>query len=186
MHDPLKSLVEESDLAPLAAPMRAVQLVAQVRRLHGRRQRRRRVFTAAAAILVGVLSWQGAVRLADHGASKSIPVAGRKSEATTENLPQLAAQIDREQQIVDRLLDAERRDRVTTATKKRSPMLARRTQVEEQIGRASMALLFAADEVRSRPALRPSAELDYQFVIARFPGTEWADKAKQRLADLKD
>jgi hypothetical protein len=184
----LKKLLDLLDRPPPAASLANAQLGERVRCLYRRRQRRRRVVAVLATALVGVFIWRVASRPDDRRPNNPEDLA-RLADANparaSKELARLGDQIRREEQIVKRLLTVERRDQVAAAAENIEPGSSHEVRIDEQIGRASMAILLTADEIAKRPDLRESARHDYQLVIATFPNTPWVEAANQRLAAIQ-
>lgn len=190
MHDdPLKSLFDEVDVLPSTPSISASEIAQRVRSQHLQRQRRRRILATASLALVSVFIWQRARRRDDAPSPQSLTDASHVAETRAVGLPpelaQLRDRIDREELIVRSLIASERRQQASELAKKLNVRLDGRARVDEQVARASMAILSSADRVRHFADYRSSAEHDYKLVIAEFPHTPWAELAKERIAALQ-
>jgi hypothetical protein len=139
-------------------------------------------------LFVGTLLWQGSLRLREGGSPpprKDLPsIAASNSTLSPADLSQAMKDIDREQRIVEQLIVAERRQRLAQTVQEMEISPERSARSDEQVSRAALAILLAADQKRLRPELQTSAREDYTSVIGLFPHTPWAESAKQRLAGL--
>ena len=137
-------------------------------------------------MIVGTLFWQGILRLREGERlppRKDLPsIAASNSAPSPADLGQALKDIDREQRIVEQLLVAERRHRLAITLQEMQIRPERQARIDEQVSRAALAILLAADQKRLRPELQASAREDYTSVIGLFPHTQWAESAKQRLA----
>lgn len=186
--DSLKKLLDLFDRPPPAASLANAQLAERVRCLYGQRQRRRRVVAVLATALVGVVVWRAVSRPDDrppNNPENRARLADATAARASAELARLDDKIEREEQIVKRLLTVERRDQVTAAADSIEPGPSHEMRIDEQIGRASMSILLSADEIAKLPSLRESARHDYQLVIATFPNTPWVEAANQRLAAIQ-
>ena len=187
-NDLLKALLETADIAPTAPCTSPLELASKARALYRRRSWRNRVIATVGILFVGTLLWQGSLRL-HEGESlsprKDLPsIAVSNSAPSPTDLGQAMKDIDREQRIVEQLFVAERRHRLAITLQHLEISPERQARSEEQVSRAALAILLAADQKRLRPELQTSARDDYTSVIGLFPHTPWAESAKQRLAGL--
>jgi hypothetical protein len=186
--DPLKALLEEADVAPLASCTSPLKLASETRALYRRRSRRNRVIATTGVVFVGFLFWLGIHSL--HKGEwlqprKDLPsTAALNSAVSPTDLGQAMKDIVREQRIVEQLFVAERRHRLAMTAQKLEISPEPRARNDEQVGRAALAILLPADQKRLRPELQTSAREDYTSVIGLFPHTQWAESAQQRLAGL--
>lgn len=184
--DSLKALLAEVDAAPVAPSTCPLELANTVRALHQRRKRRNRVVASVGLLVVATSIWQG-VRVIREPPWQQPPDDDRQitkvDNAPAPNELRLALkQVDIEQRILDRLLVAERQRKLATMARQLDSIPDRQSRIDEQVGRAAMAILVTADAKRSRPELVASAREDYASVIDLFPHTPWSAEAKQRLA----
>ncbi len=186
--DPLKALLETADVAPTPACTCPLELASDARALYRRRSRRNRIIATTGVLFVGTLFWQGIIRLREGAPlppTKDVPsIAASNSDPSPTALGQALKDVDREQRIVEQLFVAERRHRLAITLQEMEIRPERQARIEEQVSRAALAILLAADQKRLRPELQASAREDYTSVIGLFPHTQWADSAKQRLAGL--
>ncbi len=187
--DPLKPLFDEVDIVPSTPSICTSEIARRVRRLHLQRQPRRRIIATASFVVAAVLIWQG-IRWRDEAPSPrpstdESQVAESRVVALPLELAQLRERIDREELIVKSLIASDRRQQASDLAKQLNVRLDGRARVDEQVARASMAILSSADRVRGRKDFQASAGRDYELLIANFPNTPWADIAKERLASLQ-
>ena len=186
--DPLKALLKKADVAPNAPCTSPLELANEARVLYRRRSRRHRIIATTGIVFVGILFWQGIHSL--HKGEwlqprKDLPrIAASNSAVSPTDLGQAMKAIVREQRIVEQLFVAERRHRLAMTAQKLEISPEPRARNDEQVGRAALAILLAADQKRLRPELQTSAREDYTSVIGLFPHTQWAESAQQRLAGL--
>ena len=182
MNDRLKQLIEDADLAPPAVAVSARDLAAQVRDLHRKRRRRLVAAAAVAAIAAGTLLW---IR-SPHGSGKRNVVKNDDSAFAAElALSEAKQKIELSENIVARLLVAERRRQLAALPKTADYGLDRQSRYEDQIGPAAASLLLTGDERAKRPDRAAAAREDYACVIENFPNTIWAARAAERLAALQ-
>ena len=165
-----------------------LELANEARAMYRRRSRRHRIIATTGIVFVGILFWQGIHSL--HKGEwlqprKDLPsIAASNSALLPTDLGQAMKDIDREQRIVEQLFIAERHHRLAMAVQKMEISPERQARNEEQVGRAALAILLAADQKRLRPELQASVREDYSSVIGLFPHTQWAESAQRRLAGL--
>ncbi|HEV3418153.1 MAG TPA: hypothetical protein VG056_15110 [Pirellulales bacterium] len=184
--DSLRELLAEVDAAPTAPSTGPLELASKVRLLHRRRMRRNQVLASAGVFVAATLVWQS-VRLIRERPRQQPPdddrqIAKVNNAPLPDELRLATKQIDIEQRILDRLLVAERQRKLATMARQLDSIPDRQSRIDEQVGRAAMAILVTADAKRSRPELVASAREDYASVIDLFPHTPWSAEAKQRLA----
>jgi hypothetical protein len=213
LDDLLKNLIREADARPQAAGGSPAELAARVRALYLRRKRRRWAASAAAVVLLGCLLWRiaprGHVRQGEEPSPEvaivteiarapsgpspragisaaGVPPSSFSLPAQSESsLHALAAQIDREERIVRRLLLAERVRRLTIEAREISGRMTPPATRDELVGPVAAGYLVSGDHKRAAGLPAASARHDYARVVELFPGTSWADQAKARLASLK-
>jgi hypothetical protein len=158
MHDDLlKPLFDEVDIAPSMLGISPLEMSSRVCSVHRRRQRRRRVIATAGLVVLGVLLWRGIRRLDEAPSPRSATDEPQVVETRAIPLPlelaQLRERIDREQQIVTSLIASEHRQRARALVKELNVGLDSTGRSDEQMGRASMAILLSADRVAGRESL---------------------------------
>jgi hypothetical protein len=187
----LKELIQSADVPPNPARQDAAALSAGVRSLHRRRRRLQAAGACSAIVCIGVAV---AIGLPHFHQNKTIAHAGHTPtaklavvdvKAARAALARTMAEIDREQQIVDALLQAERLDRLES----KEIQLAAQTRMalsrDEQIAPVAASYLVSGDQKRQIGLPLASAKADYTRVVELFPGTVWAERAKTRLATIE-
>jgi hypothetical protein len=186
--DPLKSLLRKADVAPTASCSSPLKLASDARTLYRRRSRRNRVIAITGILFVGMLLWTGIHPLPKGDwlqPRKDLPsIAASNSAPSPTDLDQAMRETDWERRIVEQLFVAERRHRLAMTAQRLETTPERQARNEEQVGRAALAILLAADQKRLRPELQASVREDYSSVIGLFPHTQWAESAQRRLAGL--
>jgi hypothetical protein len=185
----LKNLILEADAEPQATGHSPAEVAAVVRADHGRRRRRRLAMAATAFVVLGGFLWrimrQGRLPEADK-ALPELTIASQIHPMQPErDLRALRAQIDREEQIVEGLLAAERARRLSHEAQAVSQRMTVPVSHDEQIGPAAVGYLVSGDRKREAGLPLASVRSDYVRVVELFPKTSWADQAKARLASLK-
>lgn len=190
MHDdPLKLLFDHVDVSPSTLSISTSEMAQRVRSIHLQRQRRRQIVATASFVVAAVLIWQDLRRRDETPSPRPSTDELRVVETRAVTLPlelaQLRQRINREEQIVKSLVASERCQQASELAEQLNVRLDGRARVDEQVARASMAILSSADRVRHFSDYRSSAERDYKLVIAEFPHTPWAELAKERIASLQ-
>ena len=101
------------------------------------------------------------------------------------SLQVLNARAEAHQAAADRLLALERRRRRLTSRGRMRPG-GRIEEMRRQLDRAAFLTLRRAEMLLSEVGNKPGAMAAYQQVVEMFPGTPWADIARQRQSILRD
>jgi len=101
------------------------------------------------------------------------------------SLQVLNARAEAHQAAADRLLALERRRRRLNSTGRMRPG-GRIEEMRRQLDRAAFLTLRRAEMLLSEIGNKPGAMAAYQQVVEMFPGTPWADIARQRQSILRD
>jgi len=186
--DRLKALVREIG-ANLPVPRTAsLELGRRVRRLYRRRQRRRLMLAGAALLFLGaVLALELPVDPRGNlaGPARTIPPVSKADRARTNDERRAArSEIEREQWIVDRLLAAERIDRLAEKVREEEADRDRGDFLGGPLDRVAVAVLLTGDRRAKLPGGAERAREDYALVMQLFPRTAWADEAQKRLNTL--
>jgi hypothetical protein len=187
----LKELIQSADLPPNAAQQDAVAIAAGVRSLHRRCRRWQAAGVCAAivcvgaAIAIGLPHFHQDKTIAHAGHSPTAKLAVVDAKTARAALARTMAEIDREQQVVDALLQAERLDRLESKKIQLAAQTHAALSRDEQIAPVAASYLVSGDEKRQIGLPLASAKADYMRVVELFPGTVWAERAKARLAAIE-
>jgi hypothetical protein len=186
----LQQLLREADEAfggPLTGP---ADLGARVRR-RARRQRRVRVVGSAAVCVVVLIAGSIALVRGSGGASsieRPMPGAGVPPSVSIAEVQARIEQLSEEvrtgcEALQEALRNEEAEQRLTTLRKQAeaNPL----TEVDEQIDRAALTMVYQADRMYRELNLRDSAIASYERTVELFPRTHWAQVAKERLTEIK-
>jgi TolA-binding protein len=187
MHDDrLRTLLEKADAGIAPDGLGAAELSNMAKVLHLRRRRRRITAAATATVLLClVAAWRAAEFFSGMDKKTNIaafsPVPAADVAALKEKLAKLEEKIQRQEQVIDRLLTAERCNRLQAAADRRLLKPTGRELLDQQLSQTAATMLLCADEEYKIPAYKESALENYNLVIKTFPQTAWAEKAKDRL-----
>jgi hypothetical protein len=186
--DRLRMLIEKVDAGAAPRGTSAAELSSLARILY-RRQRRRRmaVATTAVVLLCVVGAWQASwfwIGVDKTTIADVSPTSAGDIAALKENLAKLEQRIQRQEQVIEGLLAAERYNRVTADMEQRLLKLTGRELLDEQLSQTAGTILLCADEENKIPAYKESARESYNLVIKTFPQSIWAEKARDRLAAM--
>jgi TolA-binding protein len=101
-----------------------------------------------------------------------------------EKLAKLEERIQRQEQIIERLLAAERSNRLKAEADERLLRPTGHELLDEQLSQTAGTMFLCADEENKMPEYKQSARESYNLVIKTFPQTVWAEKARERLATM--
>jgi hypothetical protein len=184
--DRLRMLIEKADAGVAPPGTGAGELSSIARTMYRRRVRRR---LAAAATAVMILCVVGAWRASSlwHGVDKTSiavvsPTPTDDVTVLKEKLAKLEEQIQRQEQIIERLLAAERSNRLKAEADQRLLRPTGRELLDQQLSQTAGTIFLCADEENKLPGNKQSARDSYNLVIKTFPQTVWAEKARERLA----
>jgi hypothetical protein len=184
--DRFRRLIEKADVGVAPPGAGAGELSSIARTMYRRRVRRR---LAAAATGIMLLCVVGAWRASWlwHGVDKTSiavvsPAPAADVTALKEKLAKLEEQIQRQEQIIERLLAAERSNRLKAEADERLLRPTGRELLDQQLSQTAGTVFLCADEENKLPGYKQSARASYNLVIKTFPQTVWAEKARERLA----
>jgi hypothetical protein len=186
--DRLRTLIIKADAGAIPPGAGADELSNLVRTRYGRRRRRRlAAATAVVLFLAGFATWQllpqrPGVEKTEIAIAQAVPE--KVTSAASVSLDEFNQKISQNEQIVDRLLAAERHRRQKAEADRRLSKPAGQAYLDEQIARAAATILLTADQEKQMPAYKESSRKSYNLVIELFPQTVWADRAKESLAAL--
>jgi hypothetical protein len=191
INDPIQKLLMDADQS--AAPPRvAPGLAEHVRATARRRQRNARIVYASAAVLA-IAFIIGRVGFSPRGSSapsntvqQQIAVTADHPSITPETTQSAAADINAHLQRIDealaRLAEEIRQQKLENdLAAMREPI----EKVQQQREQAALILVFYADKKFNELNLKDSAIADYKQVIAVFPDTTWAEKAREKLQKIQ-
>lgn len=184
--DRLRRLIEKADVGVAPPGAGAGELSSMVRTLYRLRVRRRLALTATGIVLLCVV---GAWRASSfwHGTDKTSiadisPAPAADITALKGKLAELEEQIQRQEQIIERLLAAERSNRLQAEADERLLRPTGRELLDQQLSQTAGTMFLCADEENKLPGYKQSARDSYNLVIKTFPQSIWAEKARDRLA----
>jgi hypothetical protein len=188
--DQLEMLLQQADAAIGTRPRGPEDLASRVRRHAGRRRQVMLAGATAAAVLALVV---GALAIV-HQTNKPVPV-GKAVMADAKRQPVPLADLQASvQQLSDEVLaeckvtqevarqeDFERRLAELQERAAADPV----QEVNDQVERAALTIVYQADRMYRELNLRESAIASYKQTIEFFPHTHWAKVAKDRLAEIQ-
>jgi hypothetical protein len=187
--DRLRMLIEKADAGTAPPGGSAAELSRLARTLYRRQQHRRLAAAATAAMLLCIVgAWQASWLW--NGAGKTTiadvaPTSAGDVAALKEKLAKLDERIQHQEQTIERLLAAERSNRLKAEANERLMKPTGRELLDEQLSQTAATMLLCADEENKTSAYKHSARENYGLVIKTFPQTVWAEKAKNRLAAME-
>jgi hypothetical protein len=190
--DTLHNLLSNADAMGIRAAERSDhELVEQVRSKARRRKRVRLSLVAVGVMLVGV---SGLLRLmpppenpvAKRGDLVQI-ITDREAEAVKlqAEVFQLRQESQQREQLVRRLLEAERRGKLAAQLNKSRPSSDTLAAIRLEQDRSALILIHQAQRFDSEMQKRPEALEAYRRVVALFPQSQWADVARKRLDEMQ-
>ena len=198
--DPIKQLLRRADLAA-GPPNLQGDVVERVFRLARRRATVTR-WAAAAGIVLALGAAGLMVRIAgpgsgqrpqrqvadsqrrpstDIGTANGPPAALTPASRLRAEIASLRAEADSRTAVVEHMLAAEQRRRSLARYRRHRAWPDPGEQVERQMDRAALAMVFQADRMSREVELRAPAMAIYHRTIELFPESRWADVARQRL-----
>ncbi len=186
----LQQLLRKTDEAFGGPPAGPADLGARVRR-RAQRQHTFRVASGAAActavLVAGLTAWVGGWGM---GGPAEPPTPGPDAPQMV-SIAELQARIEQLSEEVragcDALAEVLRREeseRQLAALQDQTEADPLR-EVNEQVDRAALTMVYQADRMYRELNLRESAVASYEQTIKLFPQTHWAQVARNRLAELK-
>ena len=198
--DPIKRLLRKADLAAGTPNLRG-DVVERVFRLARRRAAVTR-WAAAAGIVLALGAAGVMVRIAGRGGGQrpqgqvadaqkqpatsmdtpnSLPAPQTPASRLRAEIASLRAEADSRTAVVEHMLAAEQRRKSLARYRRRRDWPDPGEQVERQMDRAALAMVFQADRMSRQVELRAPAMAIYHRTIELFPESRWADVARQRL-----
>jgi tetratricopeptide (TPR) repeat protein len=152
-----------------------------------RRIRRRRLVwlgtpvAAAAVLLLGLGAW----RICSEP-GKSVPQQPDRIASLEEQVKQLQTQTDTALKLVHEVLAQERQQRQLDALEAELASIPDPTEeIERQVDKTAFVLVYEADKLYRELNQTESAVEAYEQVIRLFPQNQWANVARDRLAEIK-
>lgn len=180
--DRIRELLQNADRA--AGPPEFGRISAA--NLRQRSRRRRLVWlgtpTAAAAVLLfGFSVW----RLCSEP-GRSVPQQPDRIASLEERVGQLQAQTDAALKLVHEVLAQERQQQRLAALEAELASIPDPTEeIERQVDKTAFVLVYEADKLYRELNQTESAVEAYEQVIRLFPQNQWANVARERLAEIK-
>jgi len=168
MHDPIRQILKQTDLA-MPAPPPGSNLAERVRR---RARNQRLIRAVAAGVMVATVGIVSVTAMRDHPR----PVVQAKLPAK-DDLRWIEADAKYHQMVAD-LLEKHEREAVRPANSDAEEYL---WQLSQQGNRAALILVRSADRIYQESHDRSAAEANYRQVIHLFPDSPAAAVAQQRL-----
>lgn len=187
MNDVIDQLLRDADAASATDPPQVGELGSRVRMVARRRRIVRRALGAAAACVLVVSTVTALLLPTAQSPRKAI--ATEKAAAPSvrddrDELIALRAEADRQAMLAERMMASERaKERIALQRRTMaSPDPAQ--QARQKLERAALTMVYQADRLAARDA--STAEQVYAAAVANFPGTHWADVARERLTVVRE
>jgi tetratricopeptide (TPR) repeat protein len=179
--DKLKNMLQEADRA--AGPPRpvVVSLSAIRRREYSRRLFFRASFAAAAVLLIaaGILSYTRKTTKNSYQQEKIISLETQ--------IRQLQASTDAAINLIHETIEKERQqDRLDALQVRLATIPDPLEEIQQQVDKTAFILVYQADRMYRELNQTESAVETYKRVIQLFPENQWAQVARQRLAQIKE
>jgi tetratricopeptide (TPR) repeat protein len=180
--DKLKNLLQKADLT--AGPADSVQLNLSVlrRQAHLRRIKYSLApFAAAAVLLIAVGIWK-----LPSGTPETAP--GQDKIASLESqIKRLQASTDAAISLIHQVLEQEKRQSQLNELEAqlasiRDPL----EEIQQQVDKTAFILIYQADHMYRELNQTDAAVETYKRVIKLFPENQWAQVARERLAEIKE
>lgn len=186
----LQQLLRKADAAFGGPRVSSADLPLRVRQ-RARRQHRAKVFgTATMAVLVLSLTTAAWVNRYGRSVPSPTPIVaddGSKPASVAElqsHIEQLSEEIRTGCQAVHEVLRRQEVEQRLAALRRQAEADPLK-EINDQIDRAALTMVYQADRMYRELNLRESAIASYERTIKLFPKTHWAEVAKDRLAELK-
>jgi len=177
----IRELLRNADRAagpPLFGPTSATNLRQRIRR---RRLMWLGIPAAAAILLLSVGVWT----FCSHPRVPTPPQPERIA-SLEQQVKQLQAQTDSALKLVQEVLAQERQQRrLDTLEAELASIPDPTEEIERQVGRTAFVLVYEADKLYRELNQTESAVEAYEQVIRLFPKNQWANVARERLAEIK-
>jgi tetratricopeptide (TPR) repeat protein len=180
--DKLKNLLQIADRTAGPPEPVSVKLSDIRRRAHHRRILYFKVpVAAAAAILVAVGIWNFSIR------TPQIPDRQEKIASLEAQIKQLQVSTDAAISLIHEVLEQEHwQNRLNELEVQLASMPDPIEEVQKQVDKTAFILVYQADRMYRELNQSESAIETYKRVIQLFPENQWAQVARQRLAQIKE
>lgn len=180
----IKNLLQQADRIagpPTGLPSASDITRAVRRRAAGRRIPRTAAISAAAAVLLIALTIAGLAVKTKRTKHREQRIAGLEKE-----LQYLQARTDSVINLVHEVLEKEREQRRLDEIHARVASISDPLEkFRREVDRTAFILIYEADRMYDDREQRNSAIQAYQRVIKLFPETQWAEKARQKLSQIR-
>lgn len=179
--DKLKNLLQETDRAAGPPKPVVVSLSAIYRRAYRRRLFFRAPFAAAAVLLIaaGILSYTIKTTKTSHQQEKIVSLENQ--------IRQLQVSTDAAINLINEVLEKERQqNRLDELQVRLAAMPDPLEEIQQQVDKTAFILVYQADRMYRELNQTESAVETYKRVIQLFPDNQWAQVARQRLAQIKE
>lgn len=180
--DKLKNLLQKAD--SYAGPPDSVRI--DISSLHRRAYRRHIKYSlaplaAAAVLLIGVAIWKLPAK-----APETAP--GQDKIASLESrIQRLQASTDAAIELIHQVLEQEKRQsRLNELQAQLASIPDPLEEVQQQVDKTAFILVYQADRLYRELNQTESAVETYKRVIELFPENQWAQVARERLAEIKE
>jgi len=187
-YDPIERLLKEADgeAGDCGRELRGV--AGEARRIVRRRRMARRVVAGAAAVVlvVGAACWQWVGRGPGRETVVKRTEGGEEVRRLKAEVEELRREADWRMRLARRLMEEEEQWRRAMELRRE---LARGNPMEalrERVDYAAFAMVYQGDRMSRELGLAESAERLYRECSRDFPGTQWGQVARQRLAEMKE
>lgn len=174
----IKTLLHKADNAAGRPAFSRITAAEVRRRIHRRRISRIGVPLAAAAVVAvatALLILSGEVQRPEP----------QRIASLEEQVKQLQARTDATLQLVQEVLESDRRQRRLAALEAELASIPDPLQeIEQQVDKTAFLLIYQADRLYKELNQTESAVAAYKEVIQLFPDNRWAQVAKERLAEI--
>ena len=179
--DKIKNLLQEADRTAGPPKPVSVNLTTIRRRAHYRQLFLKAPLAAAAVLLiaVGIL----------HVSTKRPETQSEQDKITSieTQIKQLQASTDAAINLIHEVLEAERRQsRLDELEVQLASIPDPLEEIRQQVDKTAFILVYSADRMYRELNQTESAVETYQRVIQLFPDNQWAQVARERLAQIKE
>jgi hypothetical protein len=180
--DKIKDLLQKADQMAGRPVIFPVDIYAIYRRAHIRRIAKIATRIAALFVFISALAiWSLLSRNAKS------PTNHEQIASVKTQLMQLDARVDATLKLVNEVLEEERKQhRLNELEAQLASIPDPLEEVQMQVDKTAFILVYQADRMYREFNLKGSAVKTYKRVIKLFPKTQWAEVARQRLAEMKN
>jgi len=176
----IKKLLQEADVTarrPVFNPVAAGRIR---QRIHRRQVVRSGALAAAAAVVVlAATLWIVCMQ-------RQKPQAQQRIASLETQVRELQAQTNATLKLVQEVLERDRQERhLASLEAQLSSIPEPMVEIERQVDRTAFLLVYQADKLYKELNQTDSAVAAYKEVIQLFPKNQWADVARERLAQIE-